>query len=58
MSGSEGHRVRIHDYRPVLIANSIEIGVAKGPRCLALHSSLSVVHNEEMEMGGEPRECC
>ena len=55
MSGSEGHRVQIHDYRPVLIANSMEIGVANGPRWLALHSSPSVVHNEEIEVATEVR---
>ena len=56
MSASEGHRIRV--YQPGLMANSIEIGVANGPRCLALHSSPSLVPNDEMEMGGEPRECC
>ena len=29
-----------------------------GWRCNALHSSLSVVPNDEIEMGAEPRECC
>ena len=58
MSGSEGHRARIRVYRPGLIANSIEIGVANGPRWLALHSSPSVVHNEEIEVATEVRECC
>ena len=58
MSGSEGYQVRIRVYRPVLIANSMGIGVANGPRWLALHSSPSLVHNDEMEMGGEPGECC
>ena len=58
MSGSEGHQVRIHDYRPGLIANSIEIGVAIVRPCNPLLSCESLVHNEEIEMGGEPRECC
>ena len=26
--------------------------------CNALHSSLSVVPNDDIEMGAEPRECC
>ena len=32
------------------------VGVAM--HCNALHSSLSVVPNDEIEMGAEPRECC
>ena len=47
--------MRIRVYRPGLIANSIEIGVANGPRWLALHSSPSVVHNEEIEVATEVR---
>ena len=55
MSGSEGHRVRIRVYRPVLIANSIEIGVAIVRPCNALHSSPSLVHNDEIEVATEVR---
>ena len=29
-----------------------------GWRCNALDSSLSVVPNDDIEMGAEPRECC
>ena len=47
--------MRIRVYRPVLIANSMGIGVANGPRWLALHSSLSLVHNGEIEVATEVR---